>query len=207
MTDPKEIADLALTVVASTAAAATMPHSVTPSIYPPSLDGSPLAFFAALFATSLLSALSLSQILTHISEANREAALVRRFGDRLVGRRIQSFWTASSLYRWKLSCLYLTIFLGAAGDALVLLLWHETTGATMEWLLLIDRAMDGATIVPFLAAFALASWTEQAIPALLSYPEPKPVRPPKWDRIRDHVRIGVLLTLIAAGVTLGKAYA
>jgi len=207
MTDLKEIADLALTVVASTAAAATMPHSVIPSIYPPSLDGNPLAFFGALFATSLLSALSLSQILMHISGANRETALAKRFGDRLVGQRSPSFWTASSLYRWKLSCLYLTIFLGASGDAAVLLLWHETTGATMECLMLIDRAMDGAAIVPFLAAFALASWTEQAIPALLSYPEPKPVRPPKWDRIRDHVRIGALLTLIAAGVTLGKAYA
>lgn len=182
-----------------------MPHHLKLSAFPPSFEGSPWAFCFALFALILVVSLSLAQVLRHACEAGRDRALQRKFGHRFAFRGQPAFWTTLGIYRWKVSCLYLTILFGAVGDVAVMLAWGEVNARTMETLLQMDRILDGATIFPFLAAVALAAWSDQAIPAQLAYPEPQPVRPPKWHRLRASIRIVTLIAIIALGVTIGKA--
>lgn len=182
-----------------------MPHHLSPSVYPPSFEGNAWAFFFALFSLILVVSLAVGQILKHICEASRDRALTRRLGPGFVSGRPLAFWTPLALYRWKISCLYLTILFGAVGDVAVMLSWGEVTQATMEMLLQTDRILDAMTIIPFLAAVAIAAWSDQAIPAQLCYPEPRPVKPPKWARVKGSVRILALIAIISMGVTIGKA--
>ncbi|WP_103730190.1 hypothetical protein [Novosphingobium sp. HII-3] len=182
-----------------------MPHDLPASAFPPSFEGNPWAFFFALFSLSLIVLLSLAQILRHMCEAGRDRALMRKFGEGFRLARPHSFWTTAVLYRWKVSGLYLTVLFGAVGDVAVMLAWREVRPLTMEILLQMDRILDGLTIIPFMAAVALAAWSDQAIPAQLTFPKPQPVNPPKWERIKGSVRIVATIALIALGVTMGKA--
>lgn len=188
-----------------TLAASLMPHRVPVSDLPSSFEGNAWAFCFALFSLLLIVSLSLGQVLKHWVEASRETHLVKHMPG-FVPNRPTAFWTPLTLYRWKVSLLYLTIIFGAIGDVAVMLAWREVSSRTIEALLAIDRVLDALTIVPFLCAFAMACWSDQAIPAQLTYPEPRPVRPPKWARVKGSVRIVATIATISMGVTLGKVW-
>lgn len=181
-----------------------MPHHVPPSALPPSFEGNAWAYAAALFSLTLASCLSLKRLLGTVSEAGREIALERRIGS-YVRRPAIPFWTPLGLFRWKVSCLYLTVLMGAIGDVLVMLLWGEVSARTMEVLLSLDRALDGATIMPFMLAFVIGEWSDHAIPQALIRSQ-QLACPPKWARIKGSVGMTGLIAFIALGVTVGKAW-
>ncbi|EJL21885.1 hypothetical protein [Novosphingobium sp. AP12] len=189
----------------SIAAADLMPHHVPLSALPPSFEGNAWAYAFALFGLTLVSFLSLKKLLSVLTEARRERAIERKVGVGFTRRPAILFWTPLGLFRWKISCLYVCILMGASGDVLVMLLWREVSARTMEFLLAFDRALDGATIVPFMLAFMIGEWSDQAIPhALIRVNEA--VRPPKWDRVKGSVGMTGLIGFIALGVTIGKAW-
>lgn len=171
--------------------------------FPPSFDNSPYTYGLALFSLSLISMLSLAQLLGMWFEARRQ----RELANLVPG--FFSFplphWSLLNVHRLILGCLYLTVLFGASPDVLVLLLWGEASERTMELLFLLDRLFDTATIVPFLYSAALSAWAAQAIPQKLISEVNVQLAPPQWEMIKGPARIAALVSLISAGVTVGKA--
>lgn len=174
--------------------------------FPPSFEGNPLTYGFALFSLTLLSMLSVARIWGLASEARKHRHLAKRFPSFMQPVRPLPTWSALTLHEIKLACLYLTIFLGAFPDTLILLLWGEASQTAMVDLFLIDRVGDALTLVPFTIAMMLGAWLAQVVPQkLISNSHHDEVKPPNWQAIMPTLRIGAAVMLIAAGVTMGKA--
>lgn len=174
------------------------------SPFPPSFDGNPWTYGFALFSLTLVSALSLAQLLAYAFEARREREI-----DRLVRnaapKPLPVPMSALAAHRMIISSFLLMAFCGAAPDVLLLLSWGEAGQGAMEVLYLIDRLGDGFVMFPFLSALWLLARTGQALPQQLAKAVDIPLGPFRWEMLRDNLRIVGLVFLIAAGVTLGKA--
>lgn len=173
------------------------------SPFPPSFDGNPWTYGLALFSLTLVSSLALAQLL-HIWFAARRGRQI----DVAVGNLAvppPAPWSVFNVNQAVHSALLLTICLGAAPDVMVLFAWGEGSERTMEVLFLLDRLCDAATIVPFAAASALATWQAQASDHLLRQARASLLPAPSWRTFRDRAKISGAVLVIAVGVTIGKA--
>lgn len=182
-------------------AAATSP-------FPPSFDGNPWTYGFALFSLTLVSALSLGQLLAYAFEARR-AREVSRLLHNAAPRPMPVPVPISTLaaHRLIVSSFLLMAFFGAAPDVLILLAWGEAGNATLEALYLVDRLGDGFVMFPFLSALWMLARTSQALPQQLAKAVEIPLGPFRWQMLRENLRVVGLVLFIAAGVTLGKASA
>lgn len=173
------------------------------SPFPPSFDGNPLTYGLALFSLTLVSALSLAQFLSFVFEGRR----VREV-NRLIGNPVkQSVFPMSALvaFRMILMSFFLMAFAGAGPDVLILLAWGEASHQTIEILFIIDRLGDGFVMFPFLTATWLLARTRQPLEQQLAFAANVPLGPFQWSTIMQNMKISLLVLVIAAGVTLGKA--
>lgn len=176
------------------------------SAFPPSFEGNPWTYGFALFSLSLLSMLSVARIWALLSVINKTRTLAKRLPGYMRPRQPVPMWSALTLHETKLACLYLTIFLGTFPDVLILLLWGEADDATLVTLFLVDRIGDALTLAPFAVAMMLGAWLQQVVPQkLIANSHPTEVKPPNWQAIMPTMKIGSVVMLIAAGVTMGKA--
>lgn len=174
-----------------------------PYRFPPSFDNSPLSYGFAVFSLTLVSALSLAQLLSYWFEgrARREA---QKIAMNLVTEPLASF-SALQVHRMIVSGFLLTILFGALPDVLVLLFWGEAADRTMEALFLIDRVLDGALLFPFLWSIAMLAYAYQAIPQTLVRNAGVGLARPTWQMVRDKLKIIGAVLVLAVGVTLAKA--
>jgi hypothetical protein len=181
---------------------------MTPPVspFPPSFDGNPWTYAFALFSLTLVSALSLAQLLEYAFEEQRKREIDRLVHNQVAAAPIPSepINTLTAFRRIVISFL-LMAFLGATPDVLILLAWGETSIGWMERLYLLDRVCDGLVMFPFMTAMWLLARTRQAMPQQLAKAALIPLGPFHWGMLRQRLRIVVLVLFIAAGVTLGKA--
>lgn len=173
------------------------------SVYPPSFDDNPLSYGFALFSLTLVSSISLAQLMAYWLEGRRISQISRRWPTFSMPHERQ--WTLLSVHRSILAGLHMTILFGALPDVLVMLAWGEASTETMNRLAMIDRVFDAATLWPYLASTALSAWVAQSLPQRLVIDSPVQLAVPQWWMVKDKLRIVVLVLTIAAGVTLGKA--
>lgn len=176
------------------------------SAFPPSFEGNPLTYGFALFSLSLLSMLSVARIWGLISDLHKVRQLERSLLWYIRPREPLSRWSALTLHETKLACLYLSIFLGAFPDVLILLLWGEASNQTMVRLFMMDRIGDGLTLLPFATAMMIGCWLQQVIPQkLIANSRHDEVKPPNLRAVLPTLRICLVLLVLASGVTMGKA--
>ena len=176
------------------------------SAFPPSFEGNPWTYGFALFSLSLLSMLSVARMWSLAAEVRRARLIAQRFPGLVPPCQPHPRWSALTLHETKLFCLYLTMFVGAFPDVLVLLLWGEAMPGTMVTLFLLDRIGDGIAIAPFTLAMMLGAWLQQVVPQkLIANASPNEVKPPNWRALMPTLKISSVVLLIAAGVTIGKA--
>lgn len=181
--------------------------TITTSPFPPSFDGNPWTYGLALFSLTLVSSMSLAQILDHIFEERRHRAinrLVHNLAPQPVPRQQQPM-TTHIAFRRIVFCFLLMAFAGAGPDSLILFCWGEASDRTMEWLYLLDRLGDGFVMVPFAVAQFLLIRTRQAIPQQLAKAAMIPLSPFRWAMLRENAKIIAVVLFLAIGVTIGKA--
>ena len=182
--------------------------NLTPPLspFPPSFEGNPWTYGFALFSLSLLSMLSVARIWALLSDIRKNRLLAERLPGLMVPRTPVPVWSALTLHETKLACLYLTIFIGTFPDTLILLLWGEAGTDTMVTLFLVDRIGDGLTLIPFSVAMMLGAWLQQVVPQkLIANSAQHEVKKPNWQALMPTIKIGALVLILAAGVTMGKA--
>lgn len=173
------------------------------SPFPPSFDGNPWTYGFALFSLTLVSAMSLAQLLAYVFE-ERRLREAERAGN-MVFRPPNSPLTTLSAFRRIIISFLLMALLGAGPDVLILLAWGEAGNSTIESLYLLDRTCDGLVMVPFLSALWLLARTRQALPQQLAKAALIPLGPFRPAMLRDNAKILGVVLLIAIGVTFGKA--
>lgn len=181
-----------------------MPEIDVAHVFPPSFEGNPWSYGIALFGLTLISALSLAHLLTMLHDAHRiRLARTLYYGFRS-GERVGLFTLLGS-YRAIMAGLFATIVLGALPDVLLLLAWGEASDPTIERLFLVDRACDGAAMVPFVLAVTMKAWVVQALPQRLAEVTRTPLQPLRSFMIARYLKILGLVLVISLGVTIGKA--
>lgn len=176
----------------------------TITAFPPSFDGNPWTYGFALFSLTLVSALSLAQLLAFAFEGQREREVHRLVGNPLPR---PSAYPMSALVAFRLIvCSFLLMaFSGAAPDVLILLAWGEATDRTIEVLYFIDRMGDGFVMFPFMTAIWLLARTKQPLEQQLAKAVSIPLGPFQFVNLMQNMKITAVVFVIAAGVTLGKA--
>jgi len=174
------------------------------SAFPPSFDGNPWTYGFALFSLTLVSAMSLAQVLAYVFEERRQREIDRQIHNAAPAAPMLPMSTLMAFRRIVFSFL-LMAFLGAAPDAVILLLWTGRADATMEWLYFVDRICDGLVMMPFCSALWLLARTRQALPQALAMVVNIPLGPFRWRMLAENVKIVGAVLVIAIGVTLGKA--
>lgn len=177
---------------------------VAPSHFPPSFDGNPWTYGQALFSLTLVSALSLAQLLALYFEPKREREISRLIGNPVPQPRGYPM-SALVAFRLILASFLLMAFLGAAPDVLILLAWGEASASTIEALYLVDRLGDGFVMFPFLTATWLIARTKQHHEQHLANAVHIPLGLFRWSTLLQNMKITAGVLVIAAGVTLGKA--
>lgn len=175
------------------------------SPFPPSFEDNPWSYGAALFAFTLISALSLAKILTIANDATRLRKAAELVGAHRFNVPDKPIWSPLTLYRAEVLGFCVALFSTTVGDVFILLAWHGASATTMLWLFAIDWGLDAFAVLPFMVAFAAGVWSSQTVPHSLEYPEPLPVSLPKWPQLKRQAKIVAATLFIAAGVTLAKA--
>jgi hypothetical protein len=177
---------------------------VAASPFPPSFDGNPWTYALALFSLTLVSALSLTQILAFYFEPKREREISRLIGNPLPRPRA---FPMSALVAFRLIVVSFLVmaFCGACPDVFILLAWGEASHDTLVVLYTIDRIGDGFVMFPFLVAMWLLTRTRQPLEQQLAKAADIPLGPFNWSTMAQNMKISCIVLLIAAGVTLGKA--
>lgn len=187
------------------AAGAVIEQAVSTSRFPPTFDGNPWTYGFALFSLTLVTALSLAQLLQYWFEVR-----ARRAAEQIAANHPRAplpLFSVVNVWRMIVSGFLLTIVFGALPDVLILLLWGDTTSSHMELLFTADRLGDGLTLLPFAASTALLAWAGQAVPQVLMRQANAPLKRPTWFMVREKLRIVGLVLAIAVLVTLAKALA
>jgi hypothetical protein len=171
--------------------------------FPPSFDGNPWTYGAALFSLTLVCSLALAMLSRYLFEirAARAAAGINY----LDPPPSIPFASPFGIYRTAKACLLLTILIGALPDVLVMFAWGEASQSTMETLFLVDRIGDALTVVPFVTAALLSEWGRQVIPHQLAQIGFARVAKPRWRTVKNAIKIASITLVIATGVTLAKA--
>lgn len=177
------------------------------SPFPPSFDGNPWTYGFALFSLTLVSAMSLAQLLTYLFEGRRVRVIRRLINSEFApppAPPSPPLTVLSAFQRIVISFL-LMAFLAVTPDVFILLTWGEAGAPTLELLYLLDRLCDGLVMFPFLTALWLLARTRQALPQQLAKAIEIPLGPFRWATLRDKAKVIAVVLLIAIGVTVGKA--
>ncbi len=96
----------------------------------------------------------------------------------------------------------------ALPDALWMLAWGEVPEESIRFLLGLDLISDGLALGPLFVAVLCWCWGRQVIPQMLvdKFEEGVAGGPP-WDALWKNGRIVAVVSVIAVGVTIGKAVA
>lgn len=174
------------------------------SPFPPSFDGNPWTYGFALFSLTLVSAMSLAQLLNYLFEAQRKREISQLVGN-VLPPEPKPPMSSLTAFRTIVSSFLLMAFLGATPDVFILLAWGEASGETMLWLYMLDRVWDGLVVLPFGYALWMLERTRQALPQQLAKVIHVPLGPFRWEMAVNNLKIATMVFLIAVGVTLGKA--
>lgn len=174
------------------------------SPFPPSFDGNPYSYAAALFATTLIVALCLAQLLAYLFEARRNRAIDRMLNNPVAQSPLPAV-SVVNVHRAIVSCFLAALILRAGPDALVMYAWGEGSVETMTILFALDRYLDTLALLPVLLALAMLAWAAQAIPQQLIRNAHVALARPRWSTFAEKLKIVSLVLLIAVGVTIGKA--
>lgn len=179
----------------------------SPSPFPPSFDGSPIAYAFGLFGDVVSAALSLALLLTFALELRYRRQVVHRITGFDRPPKFSFFYSAHDIYRIKNICLLLFIVLRSLPDALWMLAWGEVDEPTIRLLLAFDLVCDGLALIPLLMAMLCWAWARQVIEQCLVSAEVGRKGAIPWDVVIKNVRIVALVIVMAIGVTIGKASA
>lgn len=175
------------------------------SPFPPSFDGNPWTYCFALFSLTLVSTMSLTQLLAFAFEERWVRELAKLRGDYMPPHLPVSRKSVLGAFRSIVISFLLMAFLGVTPDVFILLTWGEAGAPTIELLYLLDRICDGLVMFPFLNALWLLARTRQALPQQLAKVIEIPLGNFQWSMLRQNAKIFAVVLLIAIGVTLGKA--
>lgn len=179
--------------------------AILESPYPPSFEGNPWSYAAALFSLTLICALAIAMLLHIVFEGR-----ARRAGwaiSAVPRPKALKFASPLMIHRAIITGLLLTILCGAFPDVLIMYSWGEAGRATMDTLFLADRLGDAMTSPPLLFSAALSAWGAQTIPQKLITPADVVLRPPQLRTVIGQLKIVGMVLIIAAGVTFAKANA
>jgi hypothetical protein len=177
------------------------------SPFPPSFDGNPWTYGFALFSLTLVSALSLTQLLAFWSERRRLWTIYRLIRSEVPPAPPVPPLSVLGAHQRIIASLLLMAFLGTTPDVFILMTWGEAGAPTLEILYLLDRVCDGLVMFPFLNAMFLMLRTRQALQQQLAKAVDIPLGPFRWVHLRQNAKVFVIVLLIAIGVTIGKANA
>jgi len=182
---------------------------IVQSTFPPSFADNPWTYCAALFSMSMISLLSVGQIITIWHETRKDKLLGACVSLRYVSTEYIPGWSALSLYRIMMQLLYFTFFINTFPDVLVMLCWGEKGPGTMIVLFLIDRIGDAISLIPFTFAMGLSALLAQVIPQKLIAAGRgdlrREVKKPNWLAFLPVLKLAAVVLFISAGVTVGKA--
>jgi hypothetical protein len=109
-----------------------------------------------------------------------------------------------TVWRMKLFLLYAGFFCGAAPDALILMVYGQDLHVVPDWAHMLDRAMDGMTLLPFLCAVFISIRSVPIIEFQLTR-QPIPMDLwPTWRSILPQIRATFFVLVITLGITLAK---
>lgn len=179
-----------------------------PSPFPPSFDGNPWAYAFGLFGDVVAAALALTMLLAYVFEARRNREIHRRLKNPLPEVAPIPPWTPLYIYRVGNISMLAFIVLRALPDAVWMLAWGEVSEPVIRAMLATDLVLDGLAIGPLVMAAFCWAWGRQTIPQKLIHGADAAVqgRLP-WKLIWRNGKIVLLVSLIAIGVTYGKASA
>lgn len=178
-----------------------------PSPFPPSFDGSPIAYAVGLFGDVVAASLGLMLLLAYLFEARRMRVIDREI-DNWVVNKPHGLWTPLFLYRSTVVSLLLFVVMRSLPDALWMLAWGEVSETTIRFLLSLDLVSDGLALVPLFTAVMCWCWGRQVIPQMLIVEVKAGVSGgPPWEVLWKNGRIVLIVLVIAVGVTIGKASA
>lgn len=178
-----------------------------PSPFPPSFEGSSLAYGFGLFGDVVAAALSLAMLFSYAFEAkrNKEAARIAGYSS---GFQPTPIWSPLYIYRTANISMLLFVVLRCLPDAIWMLAWGEVGETAIKRLLLLDLWMDAAALGPFFMSCLCWTWGRQIIPhQLLQGLGAQASTRPDWSLVWRSGRIVVIVLVIAIGVTVGKASA
>lgn len=176
-----------------------------PSPFPPSFDGSPLAYGFGLFGDVVAASLALTLLLTYVFEARRDRQ-IRAWINAPNVVYPHSAWSPLFLYRATIVSLLVFVIMRALPDAVWMLAWGEVTDSTIRLLLEIDLVADGFALGPLFFAVMCWAWGRQVIPQMLVIELQAGIHGgPPWDVLWKNGRIVLVVLIIAVGVTIGKA--
>lgn len=179
-----------------------------PSPFPPSFDGSPLAYGFGLFGDVVASALALMLLLSYLFEARRNKAVHRIVGTNLITHPGHRAWSPLFLYRSTIISLLSFVVMRSLPDAVWMLAWGEVPERVIRFLLVLDLVFDGLALIPLFTAVLCWCWGRQVIPQMLITDLKHGVTgPPPWEVIWRNGRVILIVMVIAIGVTIGKASA
>lgn len=112
-------------------------------IFPPSFDNSPVLFGLALFARLLIMLLS--------------AATIVRIASRTRAEHLPCDHPVY-YHRMMVGCLLAAACLGSSSDVLTWVMWGELSDYGMGQVMLLCKALDAATMLPFLMALFVPYW-------------------------------------------------
>lgn len=166
-----------------------MPHILSSSIFPPSFDGNPWIFTAALFSTLAAALISIVQIYALMFEI----------------KKIPDKWSNPiNTYRFQMILAYVTILTAVGPDAVYLWTYQEVTAKTTNIILNVDRIMDSAMLIPFAMFTYLYLRCGSVLKfQLLRRAIPVDIKPSK-SAVKTYIACAVTILLMSVGVALSK---
>lgn len=176
------------------------------SPFPPSFADGPISYAVALFGDVLASALALTVLIHYVVEPARLCRAERAASHGQTFRRSGHGWlTLLGAHNHMMIGFMLSIVLRAMPDAAWMLAWGEATAATMRLLFTVDYVCDGLALVPFTVGVLLWAWSRNSISQQLRKADDYPLGVSVLPSLISTLKIGAIVVLIAAGVTIGKA--
>ena len=159
------------------------------TMLPPSVAGSALTYGWSLFGLSLIFAVSAAMLWHILREMHCFREGIRTPLDHL--RAKEALW-------------FLTFLLLPIGDIALLLAWQEVSDIVITQITILDRWIDGFAVFPFLGAAIMLIRSRSVMEVHLMRPPLPEKLYVSWPLIFQHIRIGVLVALLAAGIAIGK---
>lgn len=167
--------------------------------FPPSFQGHPVAYAAAIFGQLTIFSFALLILFLSVSSLDMKR-------DRAVRNGKPTNRSLINVYRFKWILMMTAVCFGTGGNLLTYLTWGEVSPATMMNMLTIDKIFKFLACIPFLGCVYLIIENDESHTMQLSfskvYVEPIwPIQP----QVRDHMKTILIIFGIAILVTFGKA--